>query len=100
MKRRVETGTFIKLYYDGVSIAEIAEVLGISKSYVSVLSMRLRLPKRLRGGGLIQEVVHPKKVDPNSILATGGKYSLICKFAQKNGLTYTQAMQLWHRSRA
>lgn len=99
----IDLNLFRRLYRQGVPRKEIAARCGISVSYVSTLSQRLRLGKLVVGGksDTASKPAKGQKRDGqvSGVLATRGRYCALAEFAEREGITMIKAQQIWHRAR-
>lgn len=109
-----------QLWREGVPNKAIAAELGISRPYVSTLGQRLGLPRRVRGGR-VMEACQPRRVDEappivpgadvprppvwsverdGAILATRGAYAELQALARDWGIASARIVARWHLLRA
>ena len=100
-KRKFTDEAMIALLDAGLSHYAAARELGVTKQAVRerVQLLKPRTPPKRRPDPVAE--ANPSAFDANagSLAATGGRYSELSAWAQRNGTTYTQAMQRWHMLR-
>jgi hypothetical protein len=84
---------------------EVAQHFAITPQYATRYAKALGLPKRQTGGYRQRGALKVKAAPPapkvvSGILQTQGKYALLAAYADANGLSYAQALAMWHRERA
>ncbi len=104
---------------EGQLVTDIAERYTVSASTIRGLLARHGMAKR-RGTGVrpkrCETVVTPPSIPPpikppvmkaapnrpalHPVVATGGSYRALCDYAERAGISYTQALQAWHKERA
>lgn len=90
---------FAILYLRGLPRGEIAHTVGCHESYVSVLANRLNLgPLKVKAPAKPPAEM-PKGAVAHPILDTGGRYRDLADYADRHGLTLTEAQRLWHQWR-
>lgn len=120
--RKIIPETLIALWAEGKTMDEIAGHFRCDRTTVARVVKRMRekgadLPNRRAGPAVVQAVVRlPENTPPEptesplagsedfraismraELKATGGRYSALCAWADKFGLSYTAALQRWHR---
>lgn len=95
------TEDLIRLARRGLSQEQACEVLGVSVSAARARLKRHGLSWTLaRELDLADGVAATLSEAPGCTLAaTGGRYADLSAWARAQGLTYTQALQRWHRLR-
>lgn len=109
---KIDRKEFVRMWDAGVPAAKMAEHFGCHVAYISTFRQRNNIPRRGRvtqdgtatkPAGRISKPAaatpEPPRYPPGSILATEGKYALICEYAERHGMTYREALQSWHRER-
>ncbi len=109
---KIDRKEFVMMWEAGVPAAKMAEHFGCHIAYISSFRQRNNIPRRGRiaqdgtvpkPAGTIKKPAasapEPPQYPPGSILATEGKYSLLCEYALRHGMTYLGALQSWHRER-
>lgn len=104
----IDEQEFRRMYAADVPTPVMAKHFGIGREGISKAARRFGVTVRQRGGvGLAKKPPKqpPKQPDTgprprsDSIAATQGRYAHLCEYAERNGLTYRQALKLWHRER-
>lgn len=109
---KIDRKEFVMMWEAGVPAAKMAEHFGCHVAYISTFRQRNNIPRRGRVtqdgtatkpagriGKPAAAAPEPPGYPPGSILATEGKYALICEYAERHGMTYREALQSWHRER-
>lgn len=91
--RRIDPDVLRGLWADGVATADIAERFDVQTPAVNKAVKALGLPPRSHGG--VQKRRPPPPPPPKP--ASG--YAIAAEIAARDGITLTQALQRWHRTR-
>jgi hypothetical protein len=101
---KMERALFKRMWNnEEISIGAIADHFGVTDKYCSQYAKGIGLTKRKTGPKLVVSNPEPAPRAPrvvSEILRTGGKYALLCAYADANGISYQRALQLYHIERA
>lgn len=90
--RRIDPDVLRRLWADGTPSAEIAEHFGVQYPAVNKAAKAMGLERRPPGG------VRPRTAPPPPPKPLSG-YAIAAEIAARDGITLTQALQRWHRTR-
>lgn len=94
MTPRINYTDLRRLWAEGVPTGDIATQLGFSSRAIREAAARLKLPPRPRGGDNRR-----RSYEPTTTVQTKSGYAIVAEIAAREGITLTQAMQRWHRTR-
>lgn len=91
--RRIDPDVLRRLWADGVATADIAEHFGVQYPAVNKAAKAMGLERRPPGG--VQRRQPPPPPPPKPLSG----YAIAAEIAARDGITLTQALQRWHRTR-
>ena len=93
--RKIDPDALRAMWEAGTPTADIADQIGVTDRAVRWAVAKIGLPPRPRGGSPRRAAPPPDQPPPPAV--TG--YARIAEIAARDGITLTQAMQRWHRTR-